>query len=264
MQFDKDLCFFDLETTGSDIIKDRIVQIALVKYSKEEGTPIEKSFLVNPQIPISPEAIAVHGITEEMVKDAPPFKLIAVELSRFIGDADLAGYNSNRFDIPLLTEEFGRVGIEFDTTSRRLIDVLQIFYKMEPRTLKAALRFYCGKELTNAHDALADTRATADVFFGQLERYKDTDYFDERNKTTIEKPIAGDLQRIHDFLEDKSQVDFTARFVRNAQGEIVFNFGQHKGEVAKNHPHFLNWITQRDFPTQVKNIAKAILKGKLV
>lgn len=262
LQLTKDLCFFDLETTGGDITKDRIIQIGIVKYSKDGGEPIEKSFLVNPTIPISEEAIGVHGITNDMVKNAPTFKMIAVELFRFIGDSDLGGYNSNRFDIPILMEEFARVGLEFDLQGRRLIDVLQIFYKMEPRTLKAALKFYCNKELTQAHDALADTRATAEVFFGQLERYADTDYTDDKGNT-IEKPINTDLQRIHNFLEDPSRVDFTARFIRNNKGEIVFNFGEHKGQPAKNYPNFLNWIIQRDFPLQVKNIAKAILKGKL-
>lgn len=262
LTLDKDLCFFDLETTGGDIVKDRIVQIGIIKYPKDGSAPIEKSYLVNPQMPISPEAREVHGISDDMVKEAPPFKLIAVELFRFIGDSDLGGYNSNRFDIPILIEEFARTGLEFELKGRRLVDALQIFYKMEPRTLRAALKFYCNKELTQAHDALADTRATAEVFFGQLKRYAETDYEDDRG-LRVERPISTDLDKLHRFLDDESRVDFTGRFGRNAQGQIVFNFGEHKGKPAKDYPQFLNWIVQRDFPLQVKNIAKAILKGKM-
>ncbi|MCH2045592.1 MAG: 3'-5' exonuclease [Saprospiraceae bacterium] len=261
LNLDKDLIFFDLETTGGDIVKDRIIQIGLVKY-KVDGTTEEREYNINPNMPIKPDATQVHGITDEDVKDLFSFKQYAVELFDFIGDADLGGYNSNRFDVPILVEEFARVGLELDISKRRLIDALQIFYKMEPRTLKAALRFYCNQELIEAHDALADTKATAAVFMGQLERYKGKDYIDNDNNK-VEEPIRNDMQAIHNFLNDPKRVDFTNRFSRNVNNEIIFNFGKHKGEVAHKHPNFLNWIINRDFPLQVKNIAKAILKGKL-
>lgn len=263
LQLDRDLCFFDVETTGGDVVKDRIIQIALIKYPKDGSTPLERTYLLNPQVPIKPEATAVHGVTDAQVADCLPFKMIAVELFNFLQDADLAGYNSNRFDVPILIEEFARVGLDFSTEGRRLIDAMQIFYKMEPRTLKAALKFYCGQDLTNAHDAMADTRATADVFFGQLAMYKEADYVDA-DGNRLAKPIQADnIQGIHEFVNDATRVDFTGRFIRNQAGEIVFNFGNHKGEAAHLHPNVLRWMLDRDFPLQVKNIAKAILNKQL-
>jgi DNA polymerase III subunit epsilon len=259
---DRDLVFFDIESTGADVVKDRIMQIAMIKYPKDGSEPIEKNILMNPQYPIKPDAIKVHGITVEMVRNKPTFKEFAVELMDFLDNADLAGYNSNRFDIPMLTEEFARVGINFSMEGRRLIDALQIFYKMEPRTLKAALKFYCGKELENAHDAMSDTKATADVFWGQLERYQGVDYVD-RDDNVIEAPVKNDMQAIHDFISDNKNVDFTGRFSRNSEGNIVFNFGSNKGQEAHKNPNTLKWIISKDFPAQVKNIAKAILDGKM-
>jgi DNA polymerase-3 subunit epsilon len=259
---DKDLVFFDIESTGADVVKDRIMQIALIKYPKDGGPAIEKEYLINPQYPIKKEALEVHGITIDMVRNKPTFEAYAEELYDFLKDADLAGYNSNRFDIPMLTEEFGRVGIRFSMEGRRLLDALQIFYKMEPRTLKAAYKFYCGEHLTEAHDALADTRATAAVLWGQIQKYKDVDYVDADDKVTP-APIQNDMQALHDFINDKNQVDFTKRFVRNSDGVIVFNFGSNKGEPAHKHPRTLQWIISKDFPTQVKDIARDILNGKL-
>jgi DNA polymerase III subunit epsilon len=264
LKLEKDLCFFDLETTGSDVYKDRIVQIALIKYPKDGSGPIERKYLVNPLQPISIEATLIHGISNDMVRDAAPFKLLAVEIFDFIGDSDLGGYNSNRFDIPLLIEEFSRVGLTFSLEGRRLIDALQIFYKMEPRTLQAALKFYCGKTLEQAHDALADTRATAEVFFGQLEYYKNTDWSDPQTGDLIEKPIRNDIQFVHDFINgNDNRVDLTGRFVRNDDGIIIFNFGNQKGQAAHLHPNVLRWIIDKDFPLQVKNIARDILNGKM-
>ncbi|HFC01188.1 MAG TPA: 3'-5' exonuclease, partial [Phaeodactylibacter sp.] len=166
---DRDLCFFDIESTGLSVVRDKIVQIAIIKYPKNGGEPIELSMLINPGIPISEEAMSVHGITPKMLSNQPTFQQAARKLMDFIGDADLAGYNSNRFDVPMLMEEFARVGMELDMTNRRTIDVQRIFYKMEPRTLSAALKYYTGKKIENAHDALADVRATVDVLKGQLE-----------------------------------------------------------------------------------------------
>ncbi len=263
LSLDRDLCFLDCETTGGDVVKDRIIQICVIKYPKDKSAPIEKTYLVNPTIAIKADAAAIHGFTNDMLMDKPTFKMIAVELFEFLQDADLAGYNSNRFDIPLLIEEFARVGLNLDMQGRRLIDVMQIFYKMEPRTLKAAFKFYCGQDLTDAHDATADTKATADVFFGQLEKYQNVDYTDQDGNVNPAPIKADSMQSIHEFVNDHTRVDFTARFIRNNQGEIVFNFGNNKGEAAYKHPNVLRWMLDRDFPLQVKNIAKSILNGQL-
>lgn len=261
-QLDKDLIFFDIEATGADPVKDRILQIAMIKYLKNGEAPIERSLLINPQYPIKPDAAKVHGITVDMLRNKPTFKQCAVELLEFFEGADLAGYNSNRFDIPMLMEEFGRVGLEFSLEGRRVLDVMQIFYRMEPRTLKAALKFYCNKSLENAHDALADTKATAEVLWGQIQRYDGVDYIDRDDKI-VPSPIKNDIQAIHSFLDDGRTVDFMGRFVRNSDGIITFNFGTNKGQEAYKHPQTLKWIISKDFPIQVKQIAKAILSGKM-
>ncbi len=263
LTLNRPLCFLDCETTGGDVVKDRIIQICVIKYHPNNPTPTEKTYLVNPTIAIKADATVIHGFTNDMLTDKPTFKMIAVELYDFLQDADLAGYNSNRFDIPLLIEEFARVGFDFNMQGRRLIDAMQIFYKMEPRTLKAALKFYCNTDLTDAHDAVADTRATAAVFFGQLDMYQNANYTDPDGNVSLAPIKADDMQSIHDFVNDNTRVDFTARFIRNNQGEIVFNFGNNKGEAAYRHPNVLRWMLDRDFPLQVKTIAKAILNGQL-
>lgn len=259
---DKDLVFFDIESTGPDVVKDRIMQIALIKYPKDGGPAIEKEYLINPQYPIKEEALKIHGITIDKVRKQPTFQVYAQELYDFLEGADLAGYNSNRFDIPMLIEEFGRVGLRFSMEGRRLLDALQIFYKMEPRTLKAAYKFYCGEHLEAAHDALADTRATAAVLWGQIQKYQGVDYIDGEDNITP-APIQNDMQALHDFINDERQVDFTKRFLRNSEGNIVFNFGANKGEEAYKHPKTLQWIISKDFPTQVKDIARDILNKKI-
>ena len=257
MQFDRDLCFFDLETTGIDLVHDRIVQIALIKYPKDGSNPQERNYFVNPEQAIKPEAQAIHGLSAETLAKHPPFRLLAVELLHFIGDADLAGYNSNRFDLPILLEEFARVGLSLSMQNRRFFDAMQIFYKMEPRTLKAAYRFYCNKELEQAHDALADTRATAAIFFQQLQRYRGQN-LEQEGQTFPDNP-----QTLFEFTHDPSRVDFAGRFVRNTEGIILFNFGAKRGEPAHAHPQVLQWIIDRDFPHHVKQLARDILKGKL-
>lgn len=259
---DKDLIVFDIESTGADAVKDRIMQIALIKYPKDGGDPIEKNILMNPQYPIKPDAIAVHGITVDMVRNKPTFKEFAVEIFDFIGDADLGGYNLKRFDIPMLAEEFSRVGLVFEMKNRRIIDAMQVFYKMEPRTLKAALKFYCDKELIDAHDAMADTKATADVIWGQIQKYENRDY-EDNDGNIIEKPVRNDMGAIDEFINDKTVVDYMGRFKRNKEGNIIFNFGNNRGEEAHKHPHTLRWMIGKDFPIQVKNIAKAILDGTM-
>ncbi len=260
---DRDLVFFDIESTGLNVMKDRIVQIALIKYPKDGGEPMEKEMLVNPGIPISEESMAIHGITPEKVANKPTFIEMAHEINDFIGDADLSGYNSDRFDIPMLMEEMARAGIDFDVDQRRAIDVQKIFYKMEPRTLVAALKHFCGKTLEDAHDALADVRATVDVLKGQLIMYKETDYVDGDGYTT-ERPIKNDMAAIAKFIGDTRTVDATQRFKYNHQGEIVFNFGKYVGkpaaELLYKDRQYLNWILEKDFSTQVKKIVKKIVR----
>jgi DNA polymerase-3 subunit epsilon len=259
---DKDLIVFDIESTGADVVKDRIMQIAFIKYPKDGSDPIEKNILMNPQYPIKPDAIKVHGITVDMVRNKPTFAEYAQELLDFIGDADLGGYNLKRFDIPMLIEEFGRAGYDFSMENRRIIDAMQVFYRMEPRTLKAALKFYCNKELVDAHDAMADTKATAEVIWGQIETYKERDYVDGDGNITP-TPVKNDMQSIHNFINDETTVDFMGRFRRNTAGNIIFNFGTNRGQEAHKHPQTLKWIISKDFPMQVKNIAKAILAGTM-
>jgi DNA polymerase-3 subunit epsilon len=260
----RDLVFFDLETTGLNVIRDKIVQIALIKLHKNGAPPLEYTTLVNPGIPISEESMAIHGITPADLRNKPTFQQIAEKVHEFIGDADLGGYNSNRFDIPMLMEEFARVGMELDISKRRLIDAQRIFYKMEPRTLKAAYRLYCQKELTDAHDALADVRATIEVFQGQLQMYDGKDLMDEEGNT-IPAPIQNDIQALHDFTNDLNFLDVTQKLKAQADGVVVFNFGKYAGqsvkEVFKKEPNYYHWMMEREFSSQVKQMIKEIYKS---
>ncbi|MEQ8703727.1 MAG: 3'-5' exonuclease [Phaeodactylibacter sp.] len=260
---DKDLIFFDLEATGLSVVRDRILQIAMVKYLKNGGAPEELSMLINPGIPISEEAMEVHGITPKDVANKPTFQQVAEEIHAFIGNADLAGYNSNRFDIPMLMEEFDRVGIEFNIDNRRTIDVQRIFYKMEPRNLKAAVRFYCNKEMENAHDALADVYATIDVFKGQLEKYKGVDHEDDDGNITP-TPVTNDMQVVHDFTNDLRYVDATQKMKYDIDGTIVFSFGKYNGkpvgETLSKDKQYFNWILNKEFSSQVKQIVKRLVR----
>ncbi|MCI4650054.1 3'-5' exonuclease [Phaeodactylibacter sp.] len=260
---DRDLIFFDLEATGLSVVRDRIIQIAMVKYPKKGGEPQELSMLINPGIPISEEAMEVHGITPKDVANKPTFQQVAEEIHNFIGNADLAGYNSNRFDIPMLMEEFDRVGIEFSIDNRRTIDVQRIFYKMEPRNLKAAVRFYCNKEMENAHDALADVYATIDVFKGQLEKYRGVDYEDDDGNITP-TPVTNDMQVVHDFTNDLRYVDATQKMKYDIDGSIVFSFGKYNGkpvgETLSKDKQYFNWILNKEFSSQVKQIVKRLVR----
>ena len=263
LKLTRDLVFFDLETTGLNVIRDRIVQIAMVKQRKD-GKPDETfSTLVNPGIPISEEAMAVHGITPKDLANKPTFAQLAQKIWDFIGDADLAGYNSNRFDVPMLMEEFARVEMEFDVSKRRLIDVQRIFYKMEPRTLKAAYRFYCQKELEDAHDALADVRATMEVLNGQLNAYEGKDLIDEEGKV-VPAPIKGDVETLHTFTNDLNFLDATQRLKVMADGTVVFNFGKYAGQpvkdVLRQEKNYAHWILEKEFSSQVKQIIKKMMK----
>lgn len=263
LNIEKDIVFFDVEATGLNVLKDRIIQIALVKFTKDKKEPVENVYLINPGIPISEEAIAVHGITPQMLKNKPSFSQVAHEIFAFIGDADLGGYNSDRFDIPMLIEEFHRAGIHFSLDKRKLIDVQKIFYKMEPRTLKAAYRFYCGVEMTDAHDALADVKATIDVLKGQINMYKDSDYIDNDGKV-LEKPVRNDMQLLAEFTSTDGMLDVTQRLKYNAKGEVIFNFGKYIGQPVREVFHlernYYTWIMDKEFSAQVKHIVDKIYK----
>lgn len=236
------LIFFDLETTGTNVTRDRIVEISYIKVFPDE-TESQDRILVNPGMPIPPASTAVHKITDEMVAGQPQFAEIADALLKVFEDSDIAGFNSNKFDVPMLIEEFSRAGRKFDVFNRKFVDVQNIFHKMEPRTLIAAYRFYCGKELTDAHSAAADTRATYQVLLSQLERY-DT--------------LENDVDFLNDFSRQKGSIDLSARVVRDDKGEPVFNFGKHKGkpvrEVFRLEPSFYHWIMQGDFPKDTKDV----------
>jgi DNA polymerase-3 subunit epsilon len=241
LQLDKPLIFFDLETTGININKDRIVEISLLKICPD-GKEESRTRRINPEMPIPPESTKVHGITDEDVKDCPTFKMIAKSLAELIRDCDLAGFNSNRFDIPLLAEEFLRAEVNIDLTARRFVDVQTIFHKMEQRTLTAAYKFYCNMELDHAHSAESDTKATYEVLKAQLERYPND--------------LQNDIKFLSEFSSFKDNVDFAGRMIYSETGEEVFNFGKYKGEPVKNvlakDPGYYSWIMNGDFALNTK------------
>jgi DNA polymerase-3 subunit epsilon len=246
LQLTRPLCVFDLETTGLQITKDRIVQIAILKVFPD-GTTEEFSRLVNPEMVIAEESTAIHGVSNEMVKNEPTFANLAPEILSFIGDADLAGYNSNKFDIPVLSEELLRTGNDFDLSNRRFVDVQNIFHKMEQRTLAAAYQFYCGKTIENAHNAIYDTLATYEVLLAQLEKYPS---------------LAKDIDALADFSKagDFQLADFAGRLAYNAKKELIYNFGKHKNKsvvlVLKEEPGYYGWMLEADFPLYTKQILR--------
>jgi len=259
---DKDIVFFDIESTGLNIMQDRIVQIALIKYYADGNPSQELELMINPGIPIPKESQDVHGISEDMIADKPHFSAVAQQIYDFIADADLAGYNSDRFDVPMLLEELYRCGLTLDMTDRKSIDVQKIFYRMEPRTLRAALKYYCDKELVDAHDALADVRATVEVLQGQIIKYKGVDHEDGDGFITKE-PIKNDMQAIYDFTSDKRHVDFTNRLKKTENGEVIFNFGKYMNhrvkDVIKKDRNYFHWIMEKDFSSQVKTAIQGIM-----
>ena len=243
------LCVFDLETTGLQITKDRIVQIAILKVHPDTSQE-ELNLIVNPEMDIPQEVIDIHGITNERVLKAPTFKEIAEEVKAFIGNSDLAGYNSNKFDIPVLAEAFLRVGIDFDLTNRNFIDVQNIFHKMEQRTLVAAYKFYCEKELKNAHDAMHDTKATWEVLEKQLDKY-DLD---------CNAAALADFSR----AGANKVIDMAGRIALNTKNEVVYNFGKHKGktieEISKKEPGYYGWMLEADFPLYTKSVLRKAME----
>lgn len=241
------IVFFDLETTGVNVTHDRIVEISFLKVYPNGKEEI-KSRRINPQMPIPPQATAIHGITDEDVKDCPTFKQIAKSLADQLEGCDLAGFNSSRFDVPLLAEEFLRAGVEFDVSRRKFIDVQIIFHKKEQRTLEAAYDFYCHKKLENAHSAEADTRATYEVLKAQLDRYPD-----------LKNDMAALSQEYSSF---NNNVDFAGRIVLDEKGVEVFNFGKHRGkavsEVFRDEPSYYDWMMNGDFPLNTKQVLTKI------
>jgi DNA polymerase III subunit epsilon len=256
----RDLCFFDVEATGLHVIRDRIIQIAIRKYFADGRPPATYVQLINPGIPISREAMEVTGITPEDLRNKPTFLQVAKEIYEFIGNADLAGYNSNRFDIPILMEELSRAGYDFSMEGRKSIDVQRIFYRMEPRTLRAAHIFYCGREMGNSHDALDDVEATVAVLKGQLERYEGVDLVDDEE--FLEAPVKNDMEALHQFTNDPRMLDVTQRLKYDDQGNVVFNFGRYLGrpvrEVLLEDQDYYHWILKKEFSVQVKSIVRKI------
>jgi DNA polymerase-3 subunit epsilon len=244
------LIFFDLETTGINISSDRIVEISYLKIYPN-GDEESKTIKVNPTIPIPEKSTLIHGITDEDVKDAPVFAEVAKTLTKIIEGCDLAGYNSNKFDIPLLAEEYLRADIDIDLKKRKFVDVQVIFHKKEQRTLGAAYKFYCNKELDEAHSAEADTRATYEILKAQLEKYDD---------------LPNDIDKLAAFSSHNRNVDFAGRIVYNDKGEEIFNFGKYKGQkvedIFKKDPAYYGWIINNDFPLFTKKVLTSIkLKG---
>ena len=242
----KPLCFFDLETTGINVGKDRIVEISVLKVYPN-GNKESKTLRVNPGIPISREATSVHGISNEDVANEPSFKEIAPQIWEMMKDSDIAGYNSNRFDVPLLAEEFLRNGFDFDLEKHRLIDVQVIFFKKEPRDLSAAFQFYCGKTMENAHSAAADVEATYEIFKAQIERYAD---------------LENDIKFLSEYTSQRKSADLAGMIGINDKGQEVFNFGKYKGqivqEVFEKDTGYYGWIQNADFPLYTKKVLTKI------
>ena len=241
LKLERPLVFFDLETTGTNPSTDRIVEISLIKVMPD-GREMEHSHRINPGIPIPASSTAIHHITDADVANEPKFSDIAAKLNKWLEGCDMAGYNSNKFDVPLLMEEFKRAGIPFDTSGRRFVDVQNIFYAMEPRTLVAAYRFYCGKDLEGAHSATCDTHATYEVLMSQLDRYED---------------LQNDVEKLSK-IGQKHTLDLAGRIAEDENGNPVFNFGKYKGQkvedVFKRDIGYYSWMMQGEFPQNTKDV----------
>jgi len=251
LELTRPICFFDLETTGTNVAKDRIVEIAILKVFPN-GNKESKTWLVNPEMHISDEVIAVHGISNQKIANEPTFKELSQDIYKMIKDADLGGFNSDRFDIPLLAEELLRADIDFDMKNTVSVDVQTIFHKMEKRTLGAAYKFYCDKDLTDAHSAAADTNATYEVLLSQLDRYPD---------------LENNIKKLSEFSRRKESVDFAGFIAMNKDGEEIFSFGKHRGkkvqDVLEKEPGYFGWIMNADFPRYTKKVLTQIKLSKL-
>ncbi|WP_335966349.1 3'-5' exonuclease [Galbibacter sp. PAP.153] len=251
LNLSKPICFFDLETTGIDVARDRVVEISILKVFPN-GNKESRTWLVNPEMPIPPQSSAIHDITDEKVANEPTFKELSKTIYNMIKDSDLAGYNSDRFDIPVLAEELLRAGIDFDMGNRVSVDVQTIFHKMEQRTLSAAYKFYCGKNLDDAHSAEADTNATYEVLKSQLDRYGE---------------LENNMKFLGEFTTRKQTADFAGFIIFNEDEEEVFSFGKHKGkrveDVMEQEPGYFGWLLNADFPLYTKKVLTAIKLRKL-
>lgn len=251
LKLTRPICFFDLETTGINVAKDRVVEISILKIYPN-GNKESKTWLVNPEMVIPDEVIAVHGISNEKVANEPTFAALSKEIYAMIKDCDLGGYNSDRFDIPLLAEEMLRAGVDFDMKNTVSVDVQTIFFKMEKRTLEAAYKFYCDKELTNAHSAAADTNATFEVLKSQLDRYPE---------------LENDIKKLSEFTTRKKFADFAGFIIVDQDGDPAFSFGKHKGkkvdDVLEKEPGYFGWILNADFPLYTKKVLTQIKLSKL-
>ena len=251
LQLTKPICFFDLETTGTNVAKDRIVEISILKIFPN-GNKESKTWLVNPEMEIPAEVVAIHGISNEKVAGEPTFKMLSKEIYNMIKDSDLGGFNSDRFDIPLLAEEMLRAEVDFDMKNMVSVDVQTIFHKMEKRTLEAAYQFYCGKDLLDAHSAEADTMATYEVLLAQLDRYPE---------------LENNVKKLSEFSRRKQSVDFAGFIILDDAQEEIFSFGKHKGkkvsDVLESEPGYFGWILNADFPLYTKKILTQIKLKKL-
>ncbi|MRI02041.1 3'-5' exonuclease [Kriegella sp. EG-1] len=251
LKLSRPICFFDLETTGVNVAKDRIVEISILKIFPN-GNKESKTWLVNPEMEIPAEVTAIHGISNEKVAKEPTFKELSKEIYRIIKDCDLGGFNSDRFDIPLLAEEMLRADVDFDMKNMAAIDVQTIFHKMEKRTLAAAYKFYCNKNLTDAHSAEADTLATYEVLLSQLERYPE---------------LENNVKKLAEFSKHKRFADFAGFISYDENDEEIFSFGKHKGkkvlDILKHEPGYFGWIQNADFPLYTKKVLTQIKLSQL-
>ncbi len=253
------MAFFDLETTGVNIAVDRIVELCILKVLPG-GAEEVLTMRINPGMPIPAESSMFHGIYDEDVKDLPFFRQRAEEVRAFLGEADLAGYNSNKFDVPMLMEEFLRAGVDFSLEGRAFVDVQNIFHQMEQRTLKAAYRFYCNSNLENAHTAEADVRATYEVLKAQLSKYEGAAYEDKHGN--VSTPVVNDVPALHKFTNLSNPVDFAGRLVYDEDGDPCINFGKHKGKkvihVFEVEPSYYAWMQNGDFPLYTKKVLEGL------
>jgi DNA polymerase-3 subunit epsilon len=249
LKLKRPLVFFDLETTGINIAKDRVVEISILKVHPN-GNKELKTWLVNPEMEIPKEASDIHGITNEKVVTEPTFKELASQITEMIKGCDLAGFNSNRFDIPLLAEEMLRSGIDFSMNNRKAIDIQTIFHKKEQRTLSAGYKFYCNKDLENAHSAEADTVATYEILLAQIDKYDD---------------LENDVDKLSEFSQHIGRADFAGFILKNENNEPIFSFGKYKGQkvldVLNRDKGYYNWIQNADFPLYTKKVLKEIKEG---
>jgi len=255
----KPIVTLDLETTGVQVASDRIVEICMIKVNPD-GSSETITERINPTIPIPKESYDIHGISDDDVKGKPTFVQRATAFAKFIGNADLAGYNAIKFDFPLLVEEFLRAKIDFDITNRNLVDVQNIFHKMEPRNLAAAYKFYCKLELENAHSAEADTIATYEILKAQLDMYDGTEYKDKDGN--VSKPVVNEMKALSEFSHHTKNADLVGHIVFNEKNEEVFNFGKYKNKTVsstfKKEPQYYDWMMKSQFPLSTKKVITAI------